>query len=59
MTEREQTRTVYVFPVPGGMEPDDAFEEIETFGQLVGFRWWKPRFRWPFRKWAVVSVEDP
>lgn len=51
-------RQVHVIPVPGGMEADEAWAEIETFGHLVEYRWWKPRFRWPWRRWAVVEVDE-
>lgn len=51
-------KAVHVIPVPGGMTPEDAFAEIDTYGQLLEYRWWKPRFHWPLRKWAVVTVED-
>lgn len=50
--------TVHVFPVPGGMTPEQAFDEIETLGELIEYRWWKPRFHWPFRCWAVMEVEE-
>lgn len=50
--------SVHVIPVPAGMEPEDAWDEIEAFGELVEYRWWRPRFRWPFRKWAVVVVDE-
>lgn len=49
---------VHVIPVRAGMSTDDAFEEIQTFGRLVEYRWWRLRFRWPRRKWAVVVEED-
>lgn len=57
MADPEQTRAVHVFPVPRGMEPEDAWAEISTLGQLIEYRWWRLRFRWPFRKWAVVVIE--
>jgi hypothetical protein len=28
-----------------------------TFGELVEYRWWRLRFRWPWRRWAVVEVD--
>lgn len=49
---------VHVIPVPGGMTADEAWAEIATLGRLVEYRWWKPRFRWPWRKWAVVEVDE-
>lgn len=49
---------LHVIPVPGGMTPEDAHEEIMTMGRLVEYRWWRPRFRWPFRRWAVMEVDD-
>lgn len=49
---------VHVIPVPHGYTPEDAFDEIETFGQLAEYRWWRWRF-WPgFRSWAVIEVDD-
>lgn len=27
-------KTLYVIPVPGGMRWEDAFEEMQTFGEL-------------------------
>jgi hypothetical protein len=50
-------RQVHVIPVPRGMTPEEAFAEIETFGELVEYRWWRLRFRWPWRRWAVVEVD--
>lgn len=47
---------LHVIPVPHGMTPEEAFAEIETMGQLVEHRWWNWRYRWPFRRWAVVET---
>lgn len=49
---------VHTFPVPAGMTPEEAFAEIEHMGRLVEYRWWKPRFHWPFVKWAVIEVDE-
>jgi hypothetical protein len=46
---------VHVYPVPRGYTPEQAWEEINVFGQLVDYRWWKPRFWCP--RWAVMEVE--
>lgn len=52
------TRHATVIPVPHGMTPEQAFEEIQLMGGLVEYRWWRLRFRWPFRKWAVFITEQ-
>lgn len=48
-----------MIPVPRGMTPEDAFAEIVTLGELVEYRWWRPRFRWPLLRWAVIEVDEP
>ena len=45
---------IWVLAVPRHMSVQDAVIEIETFGELVGYRWWKPRFWWP--RWTCVRV---
>jgi hypothetical protein len=50
--------TLHVIPVPRGMTPEEAHAEIRAFGELVEYRWWRLRFRWPLVKWAVVEEED-
>lgn len=46
----------HVIPVPEGMTPEDAWQEIQTMGELVGFRWWHRFTR--RRSWAVFIEED-
>jgi len=48
---------VTVFPVPRGMAVDEAWAEQEVMGKLVEYRWWKPRYRWPFVRWHVMKEE--
>ena len=50
-------KEIHVYPVPGGMTAEDAFDELEIYGEFVEYRWWRPRFRWPWRRWAVMEVE--
>ncbi len=40
------------------MSDDEAWAEIEVFGYLPEYRWWRLRFRWPFVRWAVREVEE-
>lgn len=47
--------TIHVIPVPRGMSVDEAFDEIQTMGRFVEYRWWRFRFHWPFRQWAAVQ----
>ena len=48
--------TVYtVYPVPRGMTDEEAFAEIDLMGELVEYRWWRPRFHWPFVQWCVME----
>lgn len=47
-----------VIPVPAGMTPEEAFEEMEALGRFLEYRWWKPRFHWPLLKWAVIEYEE-
>lgn len=47
---------VAVFPVPAGMTPEEAWLELSVMGRFVEYRWWRPRFRWPFRTWAVWEM---
>lgn len=47
-----------VFPVPRGMTAEEAFAEMETMGRLVEYRWWRPRFHWPFVRWASVETQE-
>jgi len=48
---------VTVFPVPRGMTVDEAWAEQEVMGKLVEYRWWKPRYHWPFVRWHVMKEE--
>jgi hypothetical protein len=48
--------TVHVFPVPRGMDAEDAWAELETFGRFPEYRWWKLRYAFP--RWAVIEVDD-
>lgn len=48
---------VHVIPVPHGYTPEESWDEISTFGELVDYRWWRWRFRWPFVKWAVFEEQ--
>lgn len=50
---------IHVIPVPYGYTPDQAYDEIRVFGRLLDYRWWRWRFQWPFRQWAVVEVVEP
>ena len=49
---------IHVFPVPRGMTADEAFAEMDLMGELVEYRWWRPRFHWPLVKWAYQVVDD-
>jgi hypothetical protein len=49
---------VVVFPVPRGYTPEQAWAEISVYGQLVDYRWWRPRYHWPFVRWAI-HTDDP
>lgn len=40
------------------MNPEEAWAEISTLGRLVEYRWWRPRFHWPFVKWATIEIDD-
>lgn len=51
-------KVFHVFPVPKGMDVEEAFAEIEVFGELVEYRWWRLRFHWPFVRWAYREVEE-
>lgn len=48
---------VTVFPVPRGYTLQQAWDEIETFGEFIEYRWWKPRYRWPLLRWGVCVDE--
>jgi hypothetical protein len=48
-------KEVHVIPVPRHMTTMDAWYEISVFGQLHGYRWWKPRFWVP--RWAVIEID--
>lgn len=51
-------RTLHVYPVPHGMTPEEAWEEIEVMGHLVEYSRWNWRY-WPgFRSWAVMPKES-
>lgn len=46
---------VHVIPVWPGMTPEQSFDEIETFGRIVEYRWW-----WRFTRrvqWATIHVD--
>ncbi len=49
---------LHVYPVPRGMTADQAWDEIELLGELVEYRWWRLRFRWPFVRWAWRQTEE-
>jgi len=40
------------------MTPDEAWAEIDLMGELVDYRWWRLRFRWPFVRWAWRHVVE-
>lgn len=50
---------VEVFPVPGCMTPEDAFEEMRVLGYLAEQKhWWSRawcRVRHGRRRWAVME----
>ena len=48
---------VHVYPVPRGYTPEQAWDELETFGKFPEYRWWKLRFRFP-NCWAVIEVDE-
>lgn len=50
-------KEIHTIPVPRGYTPEQAFDEMETFGCLVDYRWWRPRFRWPFVRWANIEID--
>jgi hypothetical protein len=49
--------TIHVFPVWAGMTVEEAFDEQETMGRVVEYRWWW-RFTRPRPEWAIVKVDD-
>jgi hypothetical protein len=38
------------------MKPEEALAEILYFGQLHGYKWWKPKF-WRM-KWYSMEVDN-
>jgi len=48
---------VHVWPVPRHMTPQDALEELMTFGRFVEYRWWKPRW-WLKPSWWVTIIDE-
>jgi hypothetical protein len=39
------------------MTPQDALEELMTFGRFVEYRWWKPRW-WLKPSWWVTIIDE-
>jgi hypothetical protein len=52
-------KSYHVVPVPRGYTAEQVYLETKVFGRLVDYRWWRPRFHWPFLKWATIEVEEP